>query len=65
MIARKKIDEAAFWDASVCLDCGRMMEEGEDLEEVDGSPICPHCSGTVMFARVLQEALMKVEGEEE
>lgn len=36
-IARKDLEAAAFWEQSVCLDCGLIVEPDEDTCESCGS----------------------------
>ncbi len=59
MISQAQLDDAAFWDCAICLDCGatREVEEDDDL-----GWNCGRCgSPSVYAAKDAQEILQKVE----
>jgi hypothetical protein len=62
-VSRHQVDDAAFWDRAICLDCGAVRDEAEDE---DRAWLCDRCNApSVYSARFIQEALMKVDEEEE
>lgn len=44
-IARRRLEEAAFWNFAVCLDCQGLF----DPDMLGGDTVCPACSSSRLF----------------
>ena len=58
MIAKATLREAALWEQSICLECGVLVEAGEEDLAHEGQ-----CGGEVVPARLILQILDAVEEE--
>lgn len=44
-LSRKELEDAAFWEQGVCLDCGAVVPAGVEFEEE-----CPSCGSDAAYS---------------
>ena len=55
-LSRAELDNAAFWDQAVCLDCGAVIPP-EELPDDLAEAACPECGSDAVFsAKFVQRA---------
>jgi len=61
-VTKEQINNVAFWDGAICLDCGNVREDEEDD---DNAWICARCKGPFVYSgKFLQDTLARIDLEE-
>lgn len=56
-----EIDNAAFWDQLICLECDSVLEASDESLQRDGT--CPHCGSDAVYSAVFIQRVLEWAGE--